>query len=65
MSLPELSSSDCPGLEINDPPVDFVGLARSLGVEAQRLDNPAEITDAVRHSLRGDRPRLIEVPIAK
>jgi thiamine pyrophosphate-dependent acetolactate synthase large subunit-like protein len=44
--------------------VDFVGLARSLGVEAQRVDDPDVLSELVRGSLAGDTPRLFEVPIA-
>jgi len=41
-----------------------VGLARSLGVSARRIAEPEELREAVRQSLGGDVPQVIEVPIA-
>jgi thiamine pyrophosphate-dependent acetolactate synthase large subunit-like protein len=47
------------------PEVDFVGLSRSLGVEAHRVADPDELAEHVRESLAGDAPRLSEVPISR
>lgn len=65
LALPELREPSCPGINITGPNVDFVGLARSFGVEAERISEPDELTAKLRSSLTGDRPRLIEVPIAE
>jgi benzoylformate decarboxylase len=65
LALPELREPSCPGINITGPNVDFVGLARSFGVEAERISEPDELTAKLRASLTGDRPRLIEVPIAE
>jgi benzoylformate decarboxylase len=51
------------GMELVDPPVDFVGLARSLGVEAQRAKTVAEATDLVAKGLKGDTALLIDVAL--
>ena len=64
MSLPGLADPRCPGLDLNRPAIDFVGLARSLGVEAERIEDPETLSERVKASLGGDRPRLFEVPIA-
>lgn len=64
MSLPALNRPDCPGLQLANPSVDFVGLARSFGVAAERVTEPDELSERVRASLAGDRPMLFEVPIA-
>jgi thiamine pyrophosphate-dependent acetolactate synthase large subunit-like protein len=45
--------------------VDFVGLARAFGVEAHRVTEPDELSERVRGSLAGNRPQLLEVPIAR
>ncbi len=63
LGLPRLNDARTPGLDMVGPAVDFVGLARSLGVEAHRVVEPDELTDRVRDSLSGDEPRLFEVPI--
>lgn len=64
MGLPTLREASCPGMAVRSPLVDFVGLARALGVEARRLTEPDELSDTIRTSLAGDRPMLVEVPIA-
>ena len=64
MDLPELSDPRCPGLNLGDPAIDFVGLARSLGIPAERVGEPDELSERVRASLASGRPRLFEVAIA-
>jgi benzoylformate decarboxylase len=51
------------GMELIDPPVDFVGLARSLGVEAQRAKTVHEATDLVAQGLKANTPLLIDVAL--
>jgi len=51
------------GLELVDPMIDFVELARALGVAAERARTTAEATDLIRKGLEGDRPMLIDVEI--
>jgi benzoylformate decarboxylase len=65
MSLPELRDPQCPGMNLVGPEVDFVGLARAFGVEAQRIAEPDQLSDCARTALASDRPRLLEVPIAR
>lgn len=64
LGLPRLNDPRTPGLDLAGPAVDFVGLSRSLGVEAHRITEPDELAERVRESLAGDQPRLFEVPIA-
>ena len=52
-------------MDIVEPEIDFVGLARSLGVEATRITDPDELASASRESLGGDRPRLFDVPVQR
>ena len=49
------------GMELNNPAVDFVGLARSFGIEAQRAKTVAEATDLVAQGLKGGGALLIDV----
>ena len=51
------------GMELVDPAVDFVGLARSLGVEAERAKTVHEATDLVAQGLKGNTPLLIDVAL--
>jgi acetolactate synthase I/II/III large subunit len=54
------------GLRIDDPPVDFAGLARSFGIHAEGpIEDPAELRPAlqraVRHVKQGKQPALVDV----
>jgi len=49
------------GMELVDPPVDFIGLARSLGVNAERATTVKEATDLVAKGLKSDTTLLIDV----
>jgi benzoylformate decarboxylase len=49
------------GMELDDPAVDFVALARSLGVEAQRAKTVHEATDLMAHGLKNGSALLIDV----
>jgi benzoylformate decarboxylase len=50
-----------PSFDIREPDVDFVGLARALGVPGLRVTQPAEIEPAVATMLDGDGPFLLEL----
>lgn len=64
LRLPQAGAGRYVGLDLVDPQIDYVGLARALGVEAERIEHPDQLSDAVRASLSAEAPRLIEVPIA-
>jgi benzoylformate decarboxylase len=51
------------GMDLEDPAIDFVGLARSLGVAASRARTIDEVLAQLRDGLAGDRPVLIDVAI--
>ncbi|OHB82709.1 MAG: hypothetical protein A2V98_16690 [Planctomycetes bacterium RBG_16_64_12] len=63
LKLPEACAQRFVGLDIVDPAIDYVGLSQSLGVSARRVTEPDELSQAVRDSLAGDAPQLIEVPV--
>jgi benzoylformate decarboxylase len=52
------------GMDLRDPEIDFTGLARSLGVPAERVTDPQGIVPALRAALQAGAPRLIEVMVA-
>jgi len=52
------------GMDIRDPDIDYTGLARSLGVPAERVTDPEGIVPALRAALQAGSPRLIEVMVA-
>jgi benzoylformate decarboxylase len=51
------------GMELIDPAIDFVALARSFGVEAARAKTLHEATDLVAQGLKNNRPMLIDVEL--
>jgi len=51
------------GMELNDPTIDYVGLARSLGVAAERATTVHDATDLIARGLKSDAPLLIDVPV--
>jgi benzoylformate decarboxylase len=53
------------GMDFTDPPINFVGLAESLGMTAHRVTNPADIRQAVAEGVRSGKPNLIEVMVER
>jgi benzoylformate decarboxylase len=51
------------GMELVDPKIDFVSLARSLGVKAERAKTVHEATDLLAHGLKNSGPFLIDVEL--
>jgi len=54
------------GLRLDDPPIDFAGMARAFGIHAEGpIEDPAELhpalARAVRHVQRERRPALVDV----
>ena len=45
------------------PTIDFVGLARSLGIKAERARTVHEATDLLGHALKSGGPMLIDVEL--
>ena len=53
------------GMELNNPSVDFVGLARSLGIEAARAKTVKETTDLIAKGLKDGTALLIDVELER
>jgi benzoylformate decarboxylase len=51
------------GMELLDPPIDFVSLARSLGIAAERANTLHETTDLLRKGLSDGAAMLIDVEL--
>ena len=64
LKLPQALAGRYESLDVVKPEVDYVSLAKSFGVSAQRVTEPEELSQVVSESLAGDRPRLIEVRVA-
>jgi benzoylformate decarboxylase len=53
------------GMELNDPAIDFVGLARSLGIEGQRASTVKDATDLIGKALKDGKAMLIDVDMER
>jgi len=51
------------GMELVDPKIDFVSLARSLGVMAERAKTVHETTDLIAQAFKNGEPMLIDVEL--
>jgi benzoylformate decarboxylase len=51
------------GMELVDPAIDYVGLARSLGIAAERATTVRDTTDLIAKGLNSNAPLLIDVPV--
>jgi benzoylformate decarboxylase len=65
MPLPHMAARQYLAMDLVQPEIDFVNLARSLGVEARRITEPQELSERVRESLAGDKPCLFDVAITR
>jgi benzoylformate decarboxylase len=63
--LPHALADEFEGLDLAGPEIDFVGLARSLGVEAHRVTEADELAERVHDSLSHQRLALFDVPIRR
>ena len=52
-------------MELTDPPIDFIGLARSLGIEAQRAKTVKDTTDLIGKALKDGTAMLIDVDMER
>ena len=50
-------------MEIDQPAIDYVALAHSLGVPAQRIEKAADIAPAVEAAIASGRPNLLDIAI--
>jgi benzoylformate decarboxylase len=65
MKLPHALASRFTGMDLIEPEIDMVTLAKSFGVDAIRVTEPDELSEAVKRSLVSDQPQLIDVPISR
>jgi benzoylformate decarboxylase len=63
LRLPEAMAGRYEGLDLDRPVIDFVGLARALGLPACRAAEPDALVEWVRLGLAADGPILIETPV--
>ena len=67
LGLPAARAGKFVGMDVTEPEIDLVGMARAMGVEAHRVTEPEELSERVRQSLAESPgvPRLFDVPIQR
>jgi benzoylformate decarboxylase len=63
LGLPSAKRGVFPGMDLVEPEIDYVGLARALGVRAERVDKPAALRDTLAACLAHPGPSLVDVAI--
>ena len=52
-----------PGMDLVSPEIDYAGLARALGVRAERVEKPGQLRDVLAACLASPEPSLVDVAI--
>jgi benzoylformate decarboxylase len=63
MGLPSAKKGIYPGMDLVDPTIDYLSLARALGVRAERVEKPGELRDVLAACLAHQGPSLVDVVI--
>ena len=63
MGLPSAKKGIYPGMDLVDPTIDYLALARAMGVRAERVEKPGELRDVLAACLAHPGPSLVDVVI--
>ncbi len=63
MGLDSAKRGIYPGMDLVDPEIDYVALARSMGVEAERVERPQDLGGVLEKMLASSAPTLVDVAI--
>ncbi|MBI3031750.1 MAG: thiamine pyrophosphate-binding protein [Candidatus Rokubacteria bacterium] len=63
MGLDSAKRGIYPGMDLVEPEIDYVALARSMGVEAERVERPGDLRAALEKMLAAGGPTLVDVAI--
>ena len=63
MGLPSAKKGIYPGMDLVDPLIDHVAVARALGVRAERVEKPGQLRDVLAACLEHPGPSLVDVAI--
>ena len=51
-------------MDLDQPAIDYLALAHSMGVPARRIDKAADIAPAIEAGIASGKPNLIEIMIS-
>ena len=52
-------------MDMDDPAIDFVGVARGLGMSAQCITDPAALAETLKQAMASGLPNLVEVVVSR
>lgn len=52
------------GMDFNNPPLDFAGIAKSMGVTAHRIERADDVAPALAEATTSGKPRLLDVRLS-
>jgi len=52
------------GMDIREPALDFLAVAKGFGLEARRVTDPQDIAPALREAYASGKPNLVDVRVA-
>jgi benzoylformate decarboxylase len=63
LGLPSAKRGIYPGMDLVDPEIDYLALARAMGVRAARVEKPGDLHDTLADALTQRGPALVDVVI--
>jgi benzoylformate decarboxylase len=63
LGLPSAKRGIYPGMDLVDPEIDYLALARAMGVRAARVEKPGDLRDTLADALAQRGPALVDVVI--
>ena len=63
LGLPSAKRGIYPGMDLVDPEIDYLALARAMGVRAARVEKPGDLRDTLADALAQRGPVLVDVVI--
>ena len=52
------------GMDIREPDIDFLSVAKSFGLASRRVTDPQDIAPALREGFASSKPNLIDIRVA-
>jgi benzoylformate decarboxylase len=59
-----MSDKPYPHMNLNNPPLDFIAMAKGMGIAGEAVSDPAAVADALRRALGTGKPYVLEVVVA-
>jgi len=49
------------GMQLTDPTLDYAKLANAFGIPGRRVEDPAELSDALKEAISIDGPSVVDI----